>query len=1290
VETGSISVTDTAFLEQDLVDRLDTASLCNATLRDVRAALTERLRRLGGVYESFRAVKEGALGIRESLLYQLWSTYIPLAEWVAVRLNSRRRLYPEEAYVLGLTGPQGSGKTTISAILGRLLEAQGFRTVAISIDDIYLTYEERRALAAECPWYRFRGLPGTHDVDLGWKVIRSLRRSSEGTVVKVPVFDKSLNSGQGDRLPEDRWRRCRRKIDIVLFEGWCVGARPVGERGLQDPINSIESCAAYDDSAGTFRRRVDEELQRYGRLFDECDDLVVLHVPNTSNIYRWRGAQEAKLKAATGAGMDPETVRAFVDFFLPATERYVMPLGRDPAGGASLVLTIGDDRGIRQVRRYESGEPDTGAGRLLTLEREEAIKDSFQRPDREIRRDLGTALIVTDGVGVAPVDEKNPLFYCETPNLNALTSPVWSQVLAPLWRRCAVKPLWPGPGYPRVVATILGTNVHAASEQLGLRHGQPGDSSVGHSSLGLGRYVRRYVGIIWDAIETGMLAQNRAIRTPIEHVVKSRAAYTRPKLHLWGICSRGYVHSDLDILFEILTICARQGLRRNEVVLHVVTDGKDVPKATSNQYVSEVEAVLGQVGVGVIGTICGRDGWICNRDRRFSQERNGPAARCILEGTGVLPDSPNALAAIKQGQDSPTGRKYGEDLDRFLPPTHIAGVDSKVESGDAMLCFNLREDRSVLFAQDYLFPLVDAGHIRHFVYSTLIPLRTLSRPRPYHMAAFDGQESGERAPVALLRAGFALRAFAESEKGNEVTGTYLGESSEAIGSRLGELADLLQVDGEQFPSTPAHPKQEPQMKAERVSNLVTKGMERGAAVIANICNGDVIGHYGDKEATRRTMRVVDEQLGEIIDAAQAKGVVLLITSDHGCVETWGPMHSANLVPLQAVFPGELREMAEGLIIGAGAKTLGDVEPTRFMLLRVPQPPDMTGDSIFIPDTSRWSDERLAREVMADAARNNFALLRRCPDKARIRRVVKMLVASREKQVVRMFLLRLERRLEALHKAQCPFVDEFRQRLPGEVRASWGLPGLQDDPSWPGQGGGEGSEEAVRELVGRLGSAAMRVRTTTGKTHLLLHLGSLSDLSSGGARALGAEVAERTECQVWAEGGRPDRMKWEAELAEALRASHFIVPAPGTSPERSRTSWDEWAETVEGYRELCAERGLRLLIENWRSMEAAQAGRDTRRLRSILERGDVGLVLNVENAMGESRVNGKGPLGELGTILLDRVLRSHVLAVRTSGENSLAGRVARYFGEQTDDVVIVLERQVVGPMGFPEVAARVLA
>jgi D-glycerate 3-kinase len=197
-----------------------------------------------------------------------------------------------EVQVIGLCGPQGSGKSTGAAALAGLLEARGLRTAILSLDDLYRTREERRRLAAGVhPLFATRGPPGTHDVALGRAVIAELRARRQ---TKLPRFDKARD----DRLPKAEWPTVG-AIDVLLFEGWCIGARPEPEAALMVPVNALE---AEEDREGVWRGAVHRALaDEYPPLWATLDLLALLRAPDFATVVRWRQEQEANGARAMSA-----------------------------------------------------------------------------------------------------------------------------------------------------------------------------------------------------------------------------------------------------------------------------------------------------------------------------------------------------------------------------------------------------------------------------------------------------------------------------------------------------------------------------------------------------------------------------------------------------------------------------------------------------------------------------------------------------------------------------------------------------------------------------------------------------------------------------------------------------------------------------------------------------------------------------------------------------------------------------------------------------------------------------
>lgn len=258
--------------------------------------------------------------IRSQALPETYRQMVDEVHRPAAAHMAERRRAMGRPIVVGLCGCQGSGKSTMASFLKALLEAEGLKSAVLSLDDLYLTLSERERLGREVhPLLRTRGVPGTHDVAMGLALIDRL---TDGPAdVPVPRFDKA----EDDRAPAEAWPRIVSPVDVILFEGWCVGALPQADAELIAPINALER---EEDGEGFWRRYVNAKLAGdYSRLFGRIDMLLMLKAPSFDAVYGWRLLQEKKLgdkvrgQGLTGTRiMGPQEVRRFLMFYQRLTE----------------------------------------------------------------------------------------------------------------------------------------------------------------------------------------------------------------------------------------------------------------------------------------------------------------------------------------------------------------------------------------------------------------------------------------------------------------------------------------------------------------------------------------------------------------------------------------------------------------------------------------------------------------------------------------------------------------------------------------------------------------------------------------------------------------------------------------------------------------------------------------------------------------------------------------------------------------------------------------------------------
>ena len=241
--------------------------------------------------------------------------YLPLSEWIY-------SIYSKDfkTKIIGLSGGQGAGKSTITGILKLILKKKyGLNICVFSIDDFYKTKNERlRMSKKKHPLFITRGVPGTHDIVLLNQTIRKLKQKKFRTVL-IPKFDKSKD----DRYRKNKWQKIKTKPDIIIFEGWCVGTTHQNNNELKRPINLIEK--KYDENL-KWRKTVNNLIKkRYKNIFNKIDKLVFLKVPHFNYIIKWRWLQEQKMKLTTKSKktMSKTQVKEFIMFYERLTKHMI-------------------------------------------------------------------------------------------------------------------------------------------------------------------------------------------------------------------------------------------------------------------------------------------------------------------------------------------------------------------------------------------------------------------------------------------------------------------------------------------------------------------------------------------------------------------------------------------------------------------------------------------------------------------------------------------------------------------------------------------------------------------------------------------------------------------------------------------------------------------------------------------------------------------------------------------------------------------------------------------------------
>ena len=268
----------------------------------------------------------------------LKTTYIPISFWIENKYKKKG-----STLFLGFSGGQGSGKTTVTGILKIILKNFFKRRVCVSsIDDFYKSLNERKKMANNIhPLFQTRGVPGTHDVNLIVNFFRKIMKN-KFKKFKLPKFDKSLD----DRLKKRYWIDIKKKPEIVILEGWCVGAKPQKNSLINKPTNILEK---NEDRTLIWRKYVNKKLKKeYKKIFSMIDHFIFMKIPNFNIVSKWRFLQERKLEKKSKSKkkvMSYREIKRFVMFY----QRITLQMIKDLSKSASVVIFLKKNHEIKKV-----------------------------------------------------------------------------------------------------------------------------------------------------------------------------------------------------------------------------------------------------------------------------------------------------------------------------------------------------------------------------------------------------------------------------------------------------------------------------------------------------------------------------------------------------------------------------------------------------------------------------------------------------------------------------------------------------------------------------------------------------------------------------------------------------------------------------------------------------------------------------------------------------------------------------------------------------------------------------
>ncbi|PKM51716.1 MAG: 2,3-bisphosphoglycerate-independent phosphoglycerate mutase [Firmicutes bacterium HGW-Firmicutes-7] len=505
-----------------------------------------------------------------------------------------------------------------------------------------------------------------------------------------------------------------------------------------------------------------------------------------------------------------------------------------------------------------------------------------------------TVLMILDGFGLNQKSEGNAVAHAKKPNIDNLMA-----------------------NHPFVQG-------HASGLDVGLPHGQMGNSEVGHLNIGAGRVVYQELTRVTKEIEDGTFFNNEAFIKAINACKENNSA-----LHLFGLLSDGGVHSHNTHLYALLKLAKKHGLK--DVYVHCFLDGRDTAPTSGKQFVEELEEKIREIGVGKIATVMGRY-YAMDRDNRWERVELAYNAMVLGQGKQAI----SAIAAVQESYDTDAN-------DEFVLPTIVLSegkTTATISPGDSIIFYNFRPDRARQLTRAFCDE-VFAGFERKrgFMPLSFVCFNEYDMTISNTIIAFTKDALINTLGEYLASKGIKQLRLAETEKYAHVTFFFNGGVEVP---NDGETRILVAS-----PKVATYDLQ-PEMSAPKVRDELVQAIESKAydLIIVNFANPDMVGHTGIEKAAIEAIEVVDQCVGDAMKALLHVDGQMFLCADHGNAEqlidydTNDPFTAHTINPV----PFILFNCKEGVTLKEDGK-LADIAPTLLDMMGIDKPEEMTGSSL---------------------------------------------------------------------------------------------------------------------------------------------------------------------------------------------------------------------------------------------------------------------------------------------------------------------------------------------------------